>query len=151
MSNEDGIRRGATSQPVNQVPLPSSWDPEDEESTETSKLLSSPYSSPSQSSFPLPAWRASGKMADKKEFEVGTTTSYDFKNLSSLESRSLPPTAGAVFETAGLEDVLYKPIPTYEGIHRYDPKFQWEEQEERKVVRKVGSLSSNVLFVRFLC
>ena len=36
------------------------------------------------------------------------------------------------------EDIRhYKPIDTYEGIHRWDPDFEWEEEEEKKIVRKV--------------
>ena len=31
----------------------------------------------------------------------------------------------------------YKPIPEYEGIHRWDPDFEWTEKEERKLIRKV--------------
>ncbi|KAF7588845.1 hypothetical protein BBP40_005092 [Aspergillus hancockii] len=31
----------------------------------------------------------------------------------------------------------YKPIDTYEGIHRWDPDFEWEEQEENKLIRKI--------------
>lgn len=31
----------------------------------------------------------------------------------------------------------YKPINTYEGIHRWDPEFEWAEWEEKKIVRKV--------------
>jgi hypothetical protein len=79
-------------------------------------------------------------MAEKKEFELGSdvaiVSSYDNKDLSSLESKSLPSKGGHVFETDGLED-LYKPIPTYEGIHRYDPQFQWRSEDEKKVVWKV--------------
>lgn len=45
--------------------------------------------------------------------------------------------AGVTFDTAGLED-HYKPIEKYEGIHRYDPDFEWEPEEERRVVRKVS-------------
>jgi hypothetical protein len=41
------------------------------------------------------------------------------------------------FDTAGL-DAHYKPVESYEGIHRYDPKFEWEPEEERRVVRKVS-------------
>ncbi|OCK75436.1 MFS general substrate transporter [Lepidopterella palustris CBS 459.81] len=43
---------------------------------------------------------------------------------------------GATFETAGL-DAYYKPIDEYEGLHRYDPEFDWESEEEKKVVRKI--------------
>jgi hypothetical protein len=32
---------------------------------------------------------------------------------------------------------VYKPIPEYEGAHRWDPDFEWTEQEERAVVKKV--------------
>lgn len=35
---------------------------------------------------------------------------------------------------------FYKPIDSYEGIHRWDPDFEWEEWEERKIVRKVSAL-----------
>ena len=31
----------------------------------------------------------------------------------------------------------YEPIPEYEGRHRYDPKAQWTEEEEKKLVRKL--------------
>jgi hypothetical protein len=40
------------------------------------------------------------------------------------------------FLSEGLND-FYVPIDTYEGRHRYDPKFRWEEYEEKKLVRKV--------------
>lgn len=32
-----------------------------------------------------------------------------------------------------------KPIDTYEGLHRWDPEFQWDKKEEQRVVRKVRS------------
>lgn len=31
----------------------------------------------------------------------------------------------------------YEPIAEYEGRHRYDPKAQWTEEEEKKLVRKL--------------
>lgn len=31
----------------------------------------------------------------------------------------------------------YKPMSQYEGLHRWDPDFEWEEAEEQKVIRKV--------------
>lgn len=40
------------------------------------------------------------------------------------------------FENVG--DVrYYKPMPEYEGLHRWDPEFEWTEQEEKKLVKKV--------------
>ncbi|KAJ6085068.1 hypothetical protein N7499_004697 [Penicillium canescens] len=32
---------------------------------------------------------------------------------------------------------LFRPIDSYEGLHRWDPDFQWTEQEEKKIVRKI--------------
>lgn len=34
---------------------------------------------------------------------------------------------------------FYKPIPEYEGIHRWDPDFDWTEEEEKRLIRKVYS------------
>ncbi|CAI7667610.1 transporter [Penicillium manginii] len=31
----------------------------------------------------------------------------------------------------------YKPIPEYEGYHRWDPEFEWTEEEEKAVVKKI--------------
>ena len=45
----------------------------------------------------------------------------------------------STFQSEGVDDEFYKPIPKYEGMHRYDPSFTWEPQEEKKVVRKVRS------------
>lgn len=42
------------------------------------------------------------------------------------------------FETDAELQEFYKPIPTYEGFHRYDPQFEWSDDEENKVIRKVG-------------
>lgn len=33
---------------------------------------------------------------------------------------------------------FYKPIESYEGYHRWDPVFEWTEEEEKAVVKKVG-------------
>ncbi|KAJ6014263.1 hypothetical protein N7540_008854 [Penicillium herquei] len=34
---------------------------------------------------------------------------------------------------------FYRPIDTYEGIHRWDPNFEWTKEEEEKVVRKIDT------------
>ncbi|KAL3453604.1 major facilitator superfamily domain-containing protein [Aspergillus insuetus] len=31
----------------------------------------------------------------------------------------------------------YKPIPEYEGIHRWDPDFDWSPEEEKRLIRKI--------------
>ena len=43
------------------------------------------------------------------------------------------------FLTTGLED-CYVPIDSYEGRHRFDPAFTWQEEEEKKLVRKVSMI-----------
>lgn len=45
---------------------------------------------------------------------------------------------GQTFLTTGLSKDHYRPVETYEGIHRYDPDFEWDQAEEKRVVRKVG-------------
>ena len=44
---------------------------------------------------------------------------------------------GSTFVTEGLAKDHYKPVNNYEGIHRYDPDFEWEHAEEKRVLRKV--------------
>ncbi|OQE74633.1 hypothetical protein PENNAL_c0076G04527 [Penicillium nalgiovense] len=40
---------------------------------------------------------------------------------------------------AGEGHHFYRPIDSYEGLHRWDPNFQWTEKEERKIVRKIDA------------
>lgn len=47
-------------------------------------------------------------------------------------------TRGATFEHDGTSEEFYKPIPTFEGIHRWDPDFEWEPKEEKRVVRRIN-------------
>ncbi|KAI7687651.1 MFS general substrate transporter, partial [Hortaea werneckii] len=42
----------------------------------------------------------------------------------------------AAFDDGSLA-AFYKPIDTYEGRHRYDPNFEWEPAEEKRLVRKI--------------
>ncbi|KAF3048133.1 hypothetical protein E8E12_010666 [Didymella heteroderae] len=44
---------------------------------------------------------------------------------------------GTTWATTGLKNSHYRPVDTYEGLHRYDPDFEWEHEEERKIVRKI--------------
>ncbi|KAJ9635923.1 hypothetical protein H2201_000081 [Coniosporium apollinis] len=46
------------------------------------------------------------------------------------------PGESQTFMTTGLES-YYKPIDKYEGLHRFDPEFEWEPEHELKVVRKI--------------
>lgn len=48
------------------------------------------------------------------------------------------------FLTKGLDE-FYVPIDKCEGRHRFDPKFRWEEDEKKKLVRKVrGDAGSQI-------
>jgi hypothetical protein len=48
---------------------------------------------------------------------------------------------GSVFSDADAAE-FYKPVETYEGIHRFDPEATWTAEEEQKLVRTV-TWSSN--------
>lgn len=41
---------------------------------------------------------------------------------------------------------FYRPIDSYEGIHRWDPDFKWTQEEERRIVRKVRDTRSLLFF-----
>jgi hypothetical protein len=60
----------------------------------------------------------------------------DVSDLVSVEGKR-----GTTWAANGLKTDSYRPVDTYEGIHRYDPDFQWEPEEERRIVRKVRYLS----------
>lgn len=51
-------------------------------------------------------------------------------------------TRESAFDTDSFEH-HYKPIEEYEGYHRWDPSFQWEAKEEKKLVRKVCHSTTN--------
>lgn len=42
---------------------------------------------------------------------------------------------------------FYRPIDSYEGIHRWDPEFKWTQEEEKRIVRKV----CNIPNLQFSC
>ncbi|MCJ1330870.1 hypothetical protein MMC10_007557 [Thelotrema lepadinum] len=52
----------------------------------------------------------------------------------SLEAK--PQRDGETFAQGG-QTRFYKPIDTYEGIHRLDPNAEWTEKEEKLIVRKL--------------
>ena len=72
---------------------------------------------------------ATGKNASKpvrRVFDI----QFSVVNISSRISQE------EAFDTVS-GDEYYKPIDSYEGAHRYDPKFQWDRQDEKKLVRTV--------------
>ncbi|KAJ5765886.1 hypothetical protein N7520_005445 [Penicillium odoratum] len=55
---------------------------------------------------------------------------------SDQESQQVQVYDNATFQVQGGHE-FYRPIDSYEGIHRWDPEFEWTEEEERKIVRKI--------------
>ncbi len=44
---------------------------------------------------------------------------------------------GTALAASGLKRIHYRPVDSYEGLHRYDIDFKWSPTEEKRVVRKV--------------
>lgn len=61
-----------------------------------------------------------------------TTTSSSEKSASLRIGQS----DGGVIAVGGNLD-SYRPIPEYEGAHRFDPTYEWTENEEKRLVRRV--------------
>ena len=51
---------------------------------------------------------------------------------------------GTTWAASGLKTAHYRPVDSYEGLHRYDPDFDWEPEEEKKVVRKVYKILGRI-------
>ncbi|KAL2838267.1 major facilitator superfamily domain-containing protein [Aspergillus pseudoustus] len=53
---------------------------------------------------------------------------------------SAPRAAGGHSTFNSVEDHrFYKPIDSYEGLHRWDPDFEWTPEEEKRIVRKIDA------------
>ena len=75
---------------------------------------------------------SSASSLEKDTFKGHETQDYARGIVRGVE----PSKHDATFETFG-DPSFYMPIENYEGRHRYDPKFEWEPKEEKKLVRKV--------------
>ncbi|QKX57466.1 uncharacterized protein TRUGW13939_04580 [Talaromyces rugulosus] len=72
---------------------------------------------------------------DSHSTKPGVSTAVSPQAVESVVRRRAIPT-DAAFEQS--EDPrYYKPIDSYEGLHRWDPEFEWEEEEEKRLVRKI--------------
>lgn len=82
--------------------------------------------------------------------ESPVSSENDQKNLEALVGNQSPCESQSANERVGQPEAFlsqglsehYTPIDSYEGRHRYDPKFQWTVQEEAKLVRKVRNEKS---------
>lgn len=78
--------------------------------------------------------------SDKSEFDMaGSASNSDTEVHKTGLGRGR---AGFTFAARGLGKDHYRPVESYEGIHRYDPDFEWEPEEEKRVVRKVRGTDS---------
>lgn len=69
---------------------------------------------------------------DYKQVSAGSSS----ETLPAPAPKQVKDISEGAFDTT--EDPrYYKPIDDYEGIHRWDPDFEWEEQEEKKLIRKI--------------
>ncbi|GAB1217902.1 hypothetical protein ATERTT37_007145 [Aspergillus terreus] len=68
--------------------------------------------------------------------ETGTSPSGSILGATDHERQKRNHGGYSTFEAT--EDYrFYRPIDSYEGIHRWDPEFEWTEKEEQKIVRKL--------------
>lgn len=79
---------------------------------------------------------AAPPVAGKLESDAPTSSN---SSHTSLE-QPVADKRGSTWAATGLGSDHYRPVDTYEGLHRYDPDFEWEPAEERKVIRKVWRL-----------
>ncbi|KAB8206113.1 major facilitator superfamily domain-containing protein [Aspergillus parasiticus] len=69
---------------------------------------------------------------DSKQVSAGSSS----ETLPAAAPKRVKDISEGAFDTT--EDPrYYKPIDDYEGIHRWDPDFEWGEQEEKKLIRKI--------------
>ncbi|RAQ72536.1 transporter [Aspergillus flavus] len=69
---------------------------------------------------------------DSKQVSAGSSS----ETLPVAAPKRVKDISEGAFDTT--EDPrFYKPIDDYEGIHRWDPDFEWGEQEEKKLIRKI--------------
>ena len=77
---------------------------------------------------------------DPQLYSNGTPSQEDTKVVSEIpfsEAAVVGRKREATFASEGLQD-FSKPIDSYEGRHRWDPKFEWDEKEEKRLTRKVS-------------
>lgn len=83
-----------------------------------------------------PSLRSFEKDGDREHHSLGDeATARDSSDIKYTQHKG-------TFETIS-DESFYSPIQQYEGKHRYDPRSQWEPEEERRLVRKVIDSARN--------
>jgi hypothetical protein len=87
----------------------------------------------------------------KAKGQIDKPLNEDLKRLYSSEQTPTPSTSSDSLDIDDLKQALaavyaeraltrdYAPIAEYEGRHRWDPRAQWTESEEKKLVRRVSN------------
>lgn len=76
---------------------------------------------------------------DVKDIEIAKGAAETTSDSKSASLR-LGESDGGVIAIGGNLD-SYRPIDTYEGAHRFDPLYEWTENEEKRLVRRVCNFS----------
>jgi hypothetical protein len=83
-----------------------------------------------------PWWKLGGKDNSFVSVNAGYTKTAISTSSSDTKLDAVENLGHHVYETEDAKEI-YKPIAGYEGSHRFDPAFQWDPAEERKLVRTV--------------
>lgn len=67
-------------------------------------------------------------------------TGYSSSSSASIKEEIHIRTAGDGAFDSTEDPRYYKPISTYEGYHRWDPYFEWNEEEEKRIIKKVCAI-----------
>lgn len=81
-----------------------------------------------------PWWKFGGKDYSFVSVNSGYSTTASSSETKLHSSEKL---GRNVYETDDAKDI-YKPIEGYEGAHRFDPKFKWSPEEEKRLVKTVS-------------
>lgn len=84
-----------------------------------------------------PWWKLGGKDYSFVSVNAGYTRSAISTSSSDTKLDAVENLGRHVYETDDTKEI-YKPIAGYEGSHRFDPSFQWDPEEEGKLVRTVN-------------
>ena len=77
--------------------------------------------------------------SEEGSFEKKAPSVYAEENRTRRRPRRNGP-----FVDADDDQQRWKPLDSYEGAHRFDPDFEWDDLEEKKLVRRVR-LSARLL------
>jgi hypothetical protein len=93
-----------------------------------------------------PWWKLGGKDSSFVSVNAGYANTTFSTSSSDTKLDTDKDLGRHVFETDDTKEI-YKPIEGYEGAHRFDPSFQWTQEEERKLVRTVSRRYLNCHFL----